>query len=298
MPAKLVAPVAPPQRIIKIEWADLRPDLSVSPMFGGFGVVFVARYKRIRVAVKVPRGAMLGEGETDVEVVQLLVREAQGMMRASDSGTNAHVVQVFGVVQGEADGWQAAQKLARRVYARLRRRCKLASDPAVCVNHTASSGSSGGASSTGDDVSRSSNAGGGDSDSEGDDDDDDDGAPLYGPAPTLFGLVMSFEEGGSLQGTLFPHRSRAPWPAKMGDKLRLAKEAASGLYSLHTLGMVHGDLKLENVRVPCARTRTCASMPTCTRITRLCIRRANLCASLSPLAIASHPPAGAPNGRR
>ena len=35
---RCATPQAPPQRIIKIEWADLRPDLSVLPMFGGFGV--------------------------------------------------------------------------------------------------------------------------------------------------------------------------------------------------------------------------------------------------------------------
>ena len=55
------------------------------------------------LVVKVPRAAAIGEGELDVDVVTLLVKEAQGMMRASDSGTNAHVVQVFGIVQGGLD---------------------------------------------------------------------------------------------------------------------------------------------------------------------------------------------------
>ena len=251
-PAHALAAAAP-ERIVKIEWGDLRPELSCEPMFGGFGIVFAARYKRIRVAVKVPRAAALGEGELDVDVVVLLVKEAQGMMRASDSGTNAHVVQVFGIVQGEADGWQGAQRLARRAAARIKRRHKRTSDPVVAPGSgatrstaTASSGSSDGSSMN----SHEGGGGGGNSESEesegkgGEGDGDD--APSYGPAPVLFGLVMSFEEGGSLQDALFPRgrrRARAPWPAKTADKLRLAAEAASGLYSLHALGIVHGDLK-------------------------------------------------------
>ena len=70
------------------------------------------------------------------------------------------------------------------------------------------------------------------------------------PAPFLFGLIMSFEAGGSLDARLFPRRrgSRASaWPARMADKLRVLREAAAGLYGLHAVGMVHGDLKPENV---------------------------------------------------
>jgi hypothetical protein len=236
-------------RMTAVEWGDLVPDLSVDPMFGGFGIVFAARYKRVRVAVKVPRGAALGEGELDVDVVQLLVREAQGMMRASDGGVNAHVVQVFGVVQGEAVGWQAALRLARRTHARMRR-CQFTPDPEAAVTESSAASGSAGSASSGGDGSHEGDGVEGDDGEEGEAGGSCDDAPSYGPAPTLFGLVMSFEEGGSLQDTLFPRgrrRSRASWPAKMADKLRLATEAASGLYSLHALGIVHGDLKLENV---------------------------------------------------
>jgi len=67
--------------------------------------------------------------------------------------------------------------------------------------------------------------------------------------PFLFGLVMSFEAGGSLQESLFPRRRsmRAAWPSRMVDKLRVLKEAASGLYGLHQVQMTHGDLKPDNV---------------------------------------------------
>ena len=40
---------------------------------------------------------------------------------------------------------------------------------------------------------------------------------------------------------------RAPWPSSTGDRLRLAREVAVGLFHLHRVGIVHGDLKLENV---------------------------------------------------
>ena len=67
-----------------------------------------------------------------------------------------------------------------------------------------------------------------------------------GPAPYLFGLVMSFESGVSLQETLFPRRG-VSWPITMLDRLRVLKEIATGLYQIHATGLVHGDLKLENL---------------------------------------------------
>ena len=73
-------------------------------------------------------------------------------------------------------------------------------------------------------------------------------ADAAAPAPYLFGLIMSYESGGSLQETLFPRRSGgASWPATMLDRLRVLKEVATGLYHLHAVNLVHGDLKLENV---------------------------------------------------
>jgi serine/threonine protein kinase len=40
---------------------------------------------------------------------------------------------------------------------------------------------------------------------------------------------------------------RAAWPTVMTDRLRIARELVQGLSHLHRVGIVHGDLKLENV---------------------------------------------------
>ena len=67
----------------------------------------------------------------------------------------------------------------------------------------------------------------------------------------LLGLVMAWEDGGTLADCLQPPAKslRAAWPgpSQLGDKLRLARELAIGLFHLHRVGIVHGDLKLENV---------------------------------------------------
>ena len=85
----------PTQHMHEVAWADLVPDLSHAPMAGGFGVVFVARWvpKRKLVAVKVLKSAVLS-AEQSRGAVQMLLAEAQGLMRASDGGVNEHIVQV------------------------------------------------------------------------------------------------------------------------------------------------------------------------------------------------------------
>ena len=128
-PVPLSSPPEPPagplpERIVEIKWAELVPDLSVRgfPKFGGFGAVFVARWtpKRKLVAVKVLKSAMLSATQS-LAAVEMLMHEAQGLMKASDGGVNEHVVQVFGVAQGVAEGWQAAQRAARAAEVRAER---------------------------------------------------------------------------------------------------------------------------------------------------------------------------------
>ena len=69
------------------------------------------------------------------------------------------------------------------------------------------------------------------------------GTPLQ-----LLGLVTDWQEGGSLDVALFPLAAeRAPWPQDLADKLRLLCEVAEGLWRLHGSGIVHGDVKSENV---------------------------------------------------
>ena len=293
---ELPVPSAPaPERIVEIKWADLVPDLSVRgfPKFGGFGAVFVARWtsKRKLVAVKVLKSALLSATQS-MAAVEMLMHEAQGLMRASDNGANEHVVQVFGVCQGPAEGWQGAQRAARSAENQTERRRRVralasaaaasvsgaagGADPLPSVAGTstrafsiaASAAASGSGSATAPD-SRSRSADGPDSEEEDNDDDDSNEADIgtgaegaavaaagaaadaaaAGPAPYLFGLIMSYESGGSLQETLFPKRSsgRTSWPSAMLERLRVLKEVATGLYQLHVVGLVHGDLKLENV---------------------------------------------------
>jgi hypothetical protein len=256
------------KRVVEIKWADLTPDPAYKPMFGGFGIVFVARWasKRKLVAVKVLKSAMLSQ-EQGLEAVQMLLKEAQGLMQASDGGANENVVQVFGVAQGLAEGWKTAQRTARSAEARSKataatRATQNTAETAVSsslgTSASADTASEGGAGATGAiAVAVAAEA-----------EDEDKGAAVSAaddaaareldslmPAPYLFGLVMSFECGGSLQDTLFPRRAgRLPWPSKLRDKLRVAKEAATGLYGLHRVQIVHGDLKPENVMLTAAPT--------------------------------------------
>lgn len=54
------------------------------------------------------------------------------------------------------------------------------------------------------------------------------------------GIVMKFEGGGSLEAYLSRQRS-------MGDKLRVLEGIARGLTELHGLGIIHSDIKPENI---------------------------------------------------
>jgi len=311
--------------ITEVPWADLVPDLRYAPMSGGFGTVFVARWaaKKRLVAVKVPKLTALSR-EQSRAAVQMLLAEAQGLARASDGGLNAHIVQVFGVAQGKAEGWAVAQQVSRDAEARRQarkaraqeRRSKAAFSASVrsaasggvqtwldgdsTQGDTHLSNPSTGVASAGDasaaTLVQSNEAGrrklpgcespgkndevevevdeDKEEEKEGEEEEEEEeevceaasarraaeaaaalklaaeasSSGVAPPAPFLFGLIMSFESGGSLDARLFPRRSgRAAWPLKMADKLRVLKEAASGLYGLHAVGMVHGDLKPENV---------------------------------------------------
>ena len=75
-------------------------------------------------------------------------------------------------------------------------------------------------------------------------------ALVFPPQPSgrqLDALVMSWEDGGSLSASLYPTSLRAPWPSSALDRLRIGTELAVGLSHLHEVGLVHGDLKPDNV---------------------------------------------------
>lgn len=56
------------------------------------------------------------------------------------------------------------------------------------------------------------------------------------------GIVMRYEGGGSLEDYLSKQRS-------LSDKLRILEGIARGLSELHGLGIIHADIKPENVSV-------------------------------------------------
>ena len=133
-------------------------------------------------------------------------------MRASDNLANEFVVRLFGVAQGDGGAaWAAASERAR------------------ALHFARKSGSSDSAA----------------------DSDPASAAAAVAPAGSfqLLGLVMAFEEGGTLAELLQPppQSMRLAWPLTTADKLRIARELTLGLWHLHRLGIVHGDLKLENV---------------------------------------------------
>jgi len=204
-----------------LSFSDLVPDPHVSPLFGGFGVVFVARWvsRGLRVAVKVPKDLVVS-GYLPPAAAAELVKEAQGLVRASDNLANEFVVRLFGVAQGDGGAaWAAANERARNLH--FAKRAGSSEDPAVGTGTVSGPGDAMAADSS--------------------------GAPMG--AFHLLGLVMAFEEGGTLAEALQPPPSslRAAWPLAMADRLRVARELVQGLSHLHRVGIVHGDLKLENV---------------------------------------------------
>jgi len=216
--AGAAAAVPASANVSSLAFTDLLPDAATLPLFGGFGVVFSARWVSrggLRVAVKVPKDLVVS-GYLPPAAAAELVKEAQGLVRASDNLANEFVVRLFGVAQGDGGAaWAAACERAR------------------ALHFARKSGSSDSAT-----IAES-----------------DPGAASASAAPTpaagfhLLGLVMAFEEGGTLADQLQPPPSllRPAWPASMADRLRVARELVQGLWHLHRVGIVHGDLKLENV---------------------------------------------------
>ena len=64
---------------------------------------------------------------------------------------------------------------------------------------------------------------------------------------TGVGTVMRFEAGGSLSGLLFPSQRSSRRKLSTLEKLRIVLGIAHGLSGLHAVGIVHADLKLENI---------------------------------------------------
>lgn len=61
------------------------------------------------------------------------------------------------------------------------------------------------------------------------------------------GIVMRFEGGGALEGLLHPAPTAPKHPLPIAEKLRILVNISHGLADLHLIGIVHGDLKPDNV---------------------------------------------------
>jgi len=253
-----------------IEWTELEPDLDFAPIFGGFGVVLRAQWRGgRRVAVKVPLFA-LKYGELPVSASAALLAEARGLVLAQDRGANDHVVRLLGVVTGRVLNarWDAVLARARAL--------SIAKESGAVGGGMTAVGSAGGGGSIGGGGGRSSSSGGSGSPastvlSATAANSPAASAPLAAAAaaaaaaaeaadtsfPALIvpaqasgrrldGLVTQWEEG-SLAQALYPAPPATPWPSSADDRLRVCTEVVTGLWHLHHVGLVHGDLKPENV---------------------------------------------------
>jgi serine/threonine protein kinase len=146
------------------------------------------------------------------ERVQKLELEANAMRAAADEGVNDYVAMLFGLARGYPPP----------VWVQLL-------DSQHLLNLVLVSESSGGG------RSEVASSGGG-------------GAAASAPRARdreMVGLVMRWEEGGTLYDLL--HDSRRAWGASTASRLQFCGQLALGLASLHTCGVVHGDIKAENV---------------------------------------------------
>ena len=191
-----------------------------------------------------------------------LVAEARGLLLAQDHGANDHVVRLHGVTAGRIEEplWDAVLDRARAL--------SIAKESGAGRVGAGGLGVSDGGGGGGGGIGDSSSERGSSSSSSSSSGNDlsvvgskrialsaESSQPplvsLVVPAQAsrrlLDGLVMAWEEGGSLSETLYPPLLKQPWPSSAIDRLRVCAEVAAGLAHLHRVGLVHGDLKPENV---------------------------------------------------
>ena len=72
---------------------------------------------------------------------------------------------------------------------------------------------------------------------------------LKGVAPEedAFGIVMRLEAGGSLHRLLHAEAGKPQMPLLLREQVRLLSRFARGLFELHKIGVIHGDIKPSNV---------------------------------------------------
>ena len=209
-----------------LTFADLAPDTTIAPSFGGFGVVFCASWvsRGIRVAVKMPKDLVIS-GYLPPTAATELVKEAEGLVRASDGNVNEFVVKLFGVAEGNGGAaWNKVCDHARELHFSKK-------SGGMATGSLALSSTFAPKSTTVDSNQSATGTSTGES------------------GIALLALVMMWEGGGNLADAMQPPMGsmRVAWPSTIGDKLRIARELSVGLFHLHRVGIVHGDLKLENV---------------------------------------------------
>ena len=107
-----------PADVETLRFSDLSPDASIAPVFGGFGVIFCATWvsRGIRVAIKIPKDLIVSSYLPPAAAGEL-VKEAQGLVRASDGNVNEYVVRLYGVAQGSAGAqWTSICDRAREIH--------------------------------------------------------------------------------------------------------------------------------------------------------------------------------------
>ena len=72
---------------------------------------------------------------------------------------------------------------------------------------------------------------------------------LLGRSGDVVGVVMSYEEGGSLEDLLYPSSSAPSQDLSLKDKIHILADIANGIQEIHSLGIVHKDIKPANVLI-------------------------------------------------
>lgn len=64
---------------------------------------------------------------------------------------------------------------------------------------------------------------------------------------SAFGIIMEYEGGGSLENLINPPSTELKSSLPMVEKVRILLDIATGLVDLHEVGIVHGDIKTQNI---------------------------------------------------
>ena len=72
---------------------------------------------------------------------------------------------------------------------------------------------------------------------------------LLGRSDDAVGLVMTYEEGGSLENLLYPNSTTPSPTLSTKDRIHILTDVANGIQEIHRLGIVHKDIKPANILI-------------------------------------------------